>query len=59
LLLAEALRIAGDRHLAAEFAESGRKYSRDILRRNHSLNSYIQWIDSLVKRHPNSEIESR
>jgi glycosyltransferase involved in cell wall biosynthesis len=48
LLLSEALRIAGDRHLADEFGDRGRRYSRDILQYKYSIDSYEQWIRSLV-----------
>lgn len=49
LLLAEVLRIAGDRRLATEFGDSGRRYSREILRHAHSIDSYEDWIRSLVE----------
>lgn len=49
LLLAEALRIAGDRRLAREFGDRGRRYSREILQHGHSIDSYEQWIRSLVE----------
>lgn len=48
LLLAEALRIAGDRGLASEFGDRGQRYSREILQHDHSIDSYEQWIRSLV-----------
>lgn len=53
LLLSEALRIAGDQRLATELGESGHRYSRDILRHAHSIDSYEQWIRSLVNLHQN------
>lgn len=49
LLLAEVVRIAADRQLATEFGDSGRRYSRDRLQNQHSIDSYEQWIRSLVK----------
>ena len=52
LLLAEVLRIAGDRHLATEFGDSGRRYSRDVLQNEQSIDSYEQWIRSLVSLSP-------
>jgi hypothetical protein len=53
LLLAEALRLAADRPLAAEFADSGRRYSNEILRCEHSIDSYEDWIRSLVEMRSN------
>jgi len=52
LLLAEVLRIAGDRHLATELGDSGRRYSRDTLQDVHSLDSYARWINSLASLSP-------
>lgn len=48
LLLAEVLRIAEDRHLATEFGDKGRRYSREILRHEHSIDFYDDWIRSLA-----------
>lgn len=48
LLLAEALRIAGDRRLATEFGDRGQRYSREILQYGHSIESYEQWTRSLA-----------
>jgi glycosyltransferase involved in cell wall biosynthesis len=48
LLLSEALRLAADRRLSAEFGERGRRYSNEILQHRRSIDSYEQWIRSLV-----------
>jgi len=48
ILLAEALRISADRRLSTEFGDSGRRYSREILQREHSIDSYEEWIASLA-----------
>ena len=50
LLLAEVLRIAADPPLATEFGHSGRRYSRDVLQNQQSIDSYERWITSLAKR---------
>ena len=52
LLLAEVLRIAGDPPLATEFGHSSRRYSRNVLQNKRSIDSYEQWITSLVKHNP-------
>ena len=48
LLLAEVMRIAKDRTLATEYGTSGRRYSSEILRIGPSIDSYEEWIRSLV-----------
>lgn len=53
LLLAEVLRIAGDRHLAEELGDRGRHYSREILQHQYSIDSYDDWIRSLVSSRRN------
>lgn len=53
LLLAEALRIVGDPSLATQFADSGRRYSREKLQNRCSVDSYEQWIQSLASRRGN------